>query len=109
MPPKRLATGPTGKGKGVQGSGSGAFPTSAPSPTPVDRRAALAKERDYQAEDDFRTLERGEDVRSDADRHTRALAHGHRKMASMTRVIAKSVGTRNGKRKLSRTTVGGRR
>lgn len=42
---------------------------------------------DYKAEDDFRTLQRAEEVRGDAARHTRALGHGRKQIATITRVV----------------------
>lgn len=48
-----------------------------------------ASERDYQAEDDFRTLQRADEVRSDRGRHTKALGHGKKQMKSMQRVIGR--------------------
>ncbi len=47
------------------------------------------KEMDYRAEDDFRQLERAEEVRGDKSRHERALAHGRKKVRSMARVVGK--------------------
>lgn len=44
-------------------------------------------ERDYQAEDDFRTLKRSDEVTSDRGRHKRALAHGKREVKTISRVI----------------------
>ena len=46
-------------------------------------------ERDYQAEDDFRTLQRADEVTSSKDRHTRALAHGKKQLKSMSRVVSR--------------------
>jgi len=46
-------------------------------------------EMDYRAEDDFRTLERSEEVRADKARHGRALAHGRKRVAAMARVMGK--------------------
>ena len=46
-------------------------------------------EQDYRAEDDFRTMERAEEVRSDKARHERALAHGRKRVVAMARVMGK--------------------
>lgn len=52
--------------------------------------SAMAKsDADYRAEDDFRTLERGEEVRGDTKRHSKALAHGRRKVASMAKILGR--------------------
>ena len=45
---------------------------------------------DYRAEDDFRTLQRAEEVRSDKGRHTRALGHGRKSMTQISRVIGRT-------------------
>lgn len=42
---------------------------------PVSSPASLAKERDYQAEDDHRTLQRADEVRQDPSRMKRAKRH----------------------------------
>lgn len=44
-------------------------------------------EMDYRAEDDFRTMQRAEEIRSDNARHTRALAHGRKTISAMTKVV----------------------
>lgn len=44
-------------------------------------------EQDYRAEDDFRTLQRAEEVRGDKDRHTRAQSHGRKQISAMSRVL----------------------
>ena len=60
-------------------------------------------EQDYRAEDDFRTMQRAEEVRGDAARHQRALAHGRKQVAAMTRVVGRGVKTgRSPKRAPSR-------
>ena len=50
-------------------------------------------ELDYRAEDDFRTLERAEEVRGDSQRHGRALDHGRKKIAAVGRVLGRAVKT----------------
>lgn len=51
-------------------------------------RALVSKrEREYQADDDLRTLERAEEVRTDPTRHSRAQAHGRKKITAMQRVL----------------------
>jgi hypothetical protein len=47
-------------------------------------------EMDYRAEDDFRTLQRGEEVRMDTARHQRALGHGRKQMTAMAKVVGRS-------------------
>lgn len=94
MPRKRL------------GSGSGTKSKSAASKTAVPGPISPSRDRDYQAEDDFRTLERSEEVRGDAARHTRAVAHGRKKMSAMARVVAKAGAARATKR--ARPSGGGR-
>ncbi len=42
---------------------------------------------DYQAESDFHTLTRAEEVKADAKRHEKALAHGKGKVAAMQAVV----------------------
>ena len=46
-------------------------------------------EMDYRAEEDFRMMERAEEVRGDKARHERAMAHGRKKVRSMARVMGK--------------------
>lgn len=65
-------------------------PSSGPSQKQMDQ---------YQAEDDFRTLERGEEVRGDADRHQRALAHGRKKVAAIQRVVGQGRASGRGARR----------
>ena len=47
-------------------------------------------EMDYRAEDDFRTLQRAEEVRGDKARSERAMAHGRKQVQAMTRVVGRS-------------------
>ena len=47
-------------------------------------------EQDYRAEDDFRTMQRAEEVRIDKPRMERALAHGRKTVQAMTRVMGRS-------------------
>jgi len=44
---------------------------------------------EYRAEEDFRTLERADEVRADKARSTRAMAHGRKRVLTMARVIGK--------------------
>jgi hypothetical protein len=48
---------------------------------------AAAPMQDYQAEDDFHTLSRAEEVKADAKRHAAAIAHGKGKVAAMQAVV----------------------
>ncbi len=64
--------------------------------TPTEAKVRIRREQDYRAEEDFRTLERAEEVRGDGSRHTRALAHGRQKVASMARIVGRSAGKRSG-------------
>lgn len=61
--------------------------------------------QDYQAEDDFRTLERSEEVRGDSARHGRAISHGRKKVSAMQRVMSQAGANRVSKR----GSLGGRR
>lgn len=45
------------------------------------------EQQDYRAEDDFRTMQRAEEVRGDSARHTRALAHGRKQLGAITKVM----------------------
>lgn len=45
------------------------------------------QEQEYRAEEDFRTLERAEEVRGDSTRHQRAMAHGRKRVSAMARVM----------------------
>lgn len=47
-------------------------------------------EQEYRAEEDFRTLERAEEVRGDQARHTRAMSHGRKRVSAMARVMGKA-------------------
>lgn len=58
-------------------------------------------EEDYAAQDDFRTLSRAEEVKSDPARHGRALKHGAKQIQTITRVIGKAKGVRMPKRSSS--------
>lgn len=44
--------------------------------------------RDWEAEDDFRTLQRADEVHADRDRHRRAIGHGKKQMKSMARIVS---------------------
>jgi len=44
---------------------------------------------DWQAESDFHHLQRAEEVKSDKERHRRAIAHGKQKVAEARKVIAR--------------------
>ena len=46
-------------------------------------------DRDWQAESDFNTLQRAEEVKGDKDRHSRAIAHGKRVVTATRKVIAR--------------------
>lgn len=48
----------------------------------------IKSDRDYQAEDDFRTLERAHEVVSDKSRHGAAKKHGRKKLSSIRKVMA---------------------
>lgn len=54
-------------------------------------------EQDYRAEEDFRTLQRAEEVRGDKDRHTRAQTHGRKQISAMSRVLKPARGSIRGK------------
>ena len=54
-------------------------------------------DHDYRAEDDFRTLQRAEDVRLDATRHQRAQAHGRKQMLAMSRVLGRGMAGKAGR------------
>lgn len=45
--------------------------------------------QDYQAEDDFRTLQRAEEVKSDKTRHANALQHGKQVVQQTRKVLAR--------------------
>lgn len=55
-------------------------------------------EQDYRAESDFSTLQRAEEVRGDTSRHGRALAHGRKQVAAISRVMGKARAGRVSKR-----------
>lgn len=48
---------------------------------------ASKTEQDYRAEDDFRTMQRAAEVQGDKSRHTRALEHGRKQVAAMSKVM----------------------
>ena len=48
-------------------------------------------EQDYRAEEDFRTLERAEELRADKSRHERAVAHGRKRLSAMSRVVGRKM------------------
>lgn len=48
---------------------------------------AAAPMDDYQAQDDMRTLTRAEEIKADAKRHQKAMAHGKQAMAAMKAVV----------------------
>lgn len=50
--------------------------------------APSSSERDWQAEDDFRTLERADELRSDRRRLGGAMKHGKRRLKAMTRIMS---------------------
>lgn len=53
----------------------------------------------YQSEDDFRTLERAEEVREDASRHRRAMGHGTERLKQISRIVQrgrKKIGPKRG-------------
>lgn len=60
-------------------------------------KADKQREQDYRAEDDFRTLQRAEEVRGDRGRHDRAIAHGRKQVAVITRVMGRTKSTRGAK------------
>jgi hypothetical protein len=45
--------------------------------------------KDWQAEDDFRTLQRAQEVKSDGERHSKAIAHGKKMVAASRKVLAR--------------------
>ena len=47
------------------------------------------QDKDYQAESDFNTLQRAQEVMGDKDRHSRAIAHGKRVVQATRKVIAR--------------------
>lgn len=55
-------------------------------------------EQDYRAEEDFRTMERAEEVRGDKARMTRAMAHGRKRVVQMARVMGKGRSKRSSAR-----------
>lgn len=64
-------------------------------PYPGMTAADKKREDEYRAEDDFRTLERAEEVRTDKSRHQRALGHGRKKVGQIQRVLkGRSAGRR---------------
>lgn len=44
-------------------------------------------EQDYRAEEDFRTLQRAEEVQGDTSRHIRAMTYGRKTITSMAKVM----------------------
>lgn len=48
---------------------------------------AAKTEQDYQAESDFHSLQRAEEIRGDKGRHGRAMSHGRKQMSAMQRVM----------------------
>lgn len=103
MPRKRLAGAGTGL-KAKKSKGNAVSGPASVSPIGKDR------EQEYRAEEDFRTLERAEEVRGDGARHTRAMAHGRKKISAMHRVMAKAGTVRVEKRSgQGRIPAGGRR
>lgn len=69
-----------GLGKNLHGSG--AYPTSSPSQS--------SKERDYQAEDDHRTLTRADEVRQDPARMRGARKHARGIVRTASRLYGRS-------------------
>lgn len=64
-----------------------------------------ARHDKYRAEEDFRTLERAEEVRGDKDRHGKAMDHGRERISAMHRIMARAGGERMDRR----AAAGGRR
>lgn len=54
---------------------------------------AAAPMDDYQAEGDFHTLTRAEEIKADAKRHEKAMSHGKQKVAAMQAVVEPGEGT----------------
>ena len=46
------------------------------------------QEQEYRSEDDFRTLQRAEEVRGDKARHERAMGHARKQMTQITKVMS---------------------
>lgn len=63
------------------------------------KSSKMSKEQmDYRAEDDFRTLQRGAEVQGDSTRHARALAHGRKQIATISKVVGRGkVGVKAGR------------
>ncbi len=53
-------------------------------------------QRDYQAEDDFRTLERAGEVTGDKKRHAAAKSHGQKRLTTIGKIVGagKTLGKR---------------
>lgn len=49
--------------------------------------ATMVGPDDYQAQDDMRTLTRAEEIKADAKRHAKAMAHGKQQMAALQNVV----------------------
>ena len=65
---------------------------------PASPSTKLSKaDQDYRAEDDFRTLQRAEDVRLDTTRHARAQAHGRKQILAMSRVLGRGMAGKAGR------------
>ena len=53
----------------------------------------------YQSEDDFRTLERAEEVREDASRHRRAMGHGSERLKQISKIVQRGRGKKTGSKR----------
>lgn len=55
-------------------------------------------DHDWEAESDFHTLSRAEEVKSDPTRHAKAIAHGKAKIAADRKVVARgqTIGIKSG-------------
>lgn len=53
----------------------------------ANKRSMNADERKWRAEDDFRTIERAEEVRGDKSRHRDAISHGRQRLKTLKRVV----------------------
>jgi len=63
----------------------------------------------YQAEDDFRTLERAEEVREDSQRHKRAVGHGQGRLKQISAIVQRArVSKIRGKRGMTKRARTGR-
>ncbi len=67
---------------------------------------SMKKQQDYMAQDDFGTLQRADEVQADSARHARALAHGRKQIAGITRVMKRGFSGKSGR--MPKRTVPGR-